>query len=254
MRTKVQFLEGSNGIALYFEVVFSGIRELLAHEDVTLQEWLQFAIRHMGIVVRESYLTTLGWRLVQGSDGTHTMERTTAAAAGGVQQGSLQPTNGLGLFMKCLNDGLPVSDPLPIIAKLSGLGRDILCVNTRAAARSTAGAMEGFRQLARNQPHLAMSALFQVPAGHPLIAQGVTVHQLPDGAGFPAGEPFLPAAQAADDPELDAMLDRIFQGEAAAGIGSPADFGDERLAMSMSMSMGMSMGMGMGMDMGMGFH
>ncbi|KAL2183474.1 hypothetical protein L209DRAFT_558927 [Thermothelomyces heterothallicus CBS 203.75] len=222
--------------------VYSSIREFLSDEDVTLQEWLQFAIKHMGIVVRESYLATLGWELVQDEDGTHKIER---AAAREVQS-YLQPTNGLGLFMNCLNDGLPVSNPLPIIAKLSGLTNDIICINNTqpgAAARST-DTMEGFRQFAKNHPHLAMSALFQVPAAHPLITQGVTVHQFPESAGFPATEPF-PMAQS-DDPELDAMLDRIFQGEGDVGIGNQANFGKERLMMSTSMSMGMGMGMGMG--------
>ncbi|KAL2172581.1 hypothetical protein VTG60DRAFT_4700 [Thermothelomyces hinnuleus] len=164
-------------------------------------------------------------------------------------QSYLQPTNGLGLFMNCLNDGLPVSNPLPIIAKLSGLTNDIICINTQpgAAARSN-NTMEGFRQFAKNHPHLAMSALFQVPAAHPLITQGVTVHQFPESPGFPATEPF-PVAQS-DDPELDAMLDRIFQGEGDVGIGNQANFGNERLMMSTSTSMSMGMGMGMGMGNG----
>ncbi|KAL2150018.1 hypothetical protein VTH82DRAFT_7694 [Thermothelomyces myriococcoides] len=222
--------------------VYSEIREFLSDEDVTLQEWLRFATKHMGIVVRESYLTTLGWRLVQDEDGTHKIERTETQGV----QSSLQPTNGLGLFMKCFNDGLPVSNPLPIIAKLSGLTNDIICINTQPGAETRSiDTMEGFRQLAKNHPHFAMSALFQVPAGHPLIAQGVTVHQLPDSAGFPATELF-PTTQSGD-PELDALLDRIFQGEGDADFSNQANFGDEHLAMSMRMNMDMDMDMSMGM-------
>ena len=47
-----------------------------------------------------------------------------------------------------------------------------------AQAKST-NAMDEFRQLAKSNPQLAMSALFQIPATHPLIAQGVSVHEVP---------------------------------------------------------------------------
>jgi hypothetical protein len=39
--------------------------------------------------------------------------------------------NGLGLFMMCLNDGLPMIYLVPIISKLSGLTNDVTCVNTQ---------------------------------------------------------------------------------------------------------------------------
>lgn len=54
-------------------------------------------------------------------------------------QSYVPPINGIGLFMNCLNDGLPVSNPLPVIAKLSDLANDIICINTQpgAAAKPT---------------------------------------------------------------------------------------------------------------------
>ena len=205
--------------------VYSVIREFLSDENITLQNWIQFAIKHMGIVVRESYLTALGWKLIRLDDGTHKVERTEIRAV----QSYLQPMNGLGLFMNCLNGGLPIANPLPIIAKLTDLTNDVICVNTQpgAATRST-NTMESFRQFAKNNPHLAMSALFQVPAAHPLISQGVTVHQLPDLA---KAEPFLTAQD--EDPELDAMMDRIFQGEGNGSLGSQGVAGSQFYTMGM---------------------
>ncbi|KAK4040703.1 hypothetical protein C8A01DRAFT_35263 [Parachaetomium inaequale] len=164
----------------------------------------------MGIVVRESYLTALGWRLVQLEDGTHKVERT---AIRGVQS-YLQLMNELGLFMNCLNDGLPVANPLLILAKLSDLTNDVICVNTQpgAAAKPTTNTMDGFRQFAKNNPHLAMSALFQVPAAHQLIAQGVTMHHN-------------------EDPDLDAILETILQGGGDGGLGNQGHLGNQLFPM-----------------------
>ncbi|KAH6641098.1 mating-type protein MAT alpha 1-domain-containing protein [Chaetomium tenue] len=153
--------------------VYSAIREFLAAENVTLQKWIQFAIKHMGIVVRESYLAALGWKLIQQDDGTHKLERT---ALRGIQS-CHQPMNGLGLFMNCLNGGLPVTNRLPIIAKLTALSNDVICVNTQTGpVVKPHNTLEGFYQFAKYNPHMAMSALFEVTTTHPLITQGVTVH------------------------------------------------------------------------------
>jgi hypothetical protein len=152
----------------------------------------------MGIVVRDKYMATLGWQLLQLQDGTHKVLRTHTRPV----QSSLQPMNGLGLFMNCLNDGLPIADPVPIISKLSGLTNDIICINTHpGAAPQLTNTMEAFRQFARTHPQLAMSALWQVPVTHPLISQGVSVHNVED----------LPVPGAEDeDAELEAMLDQIY--------------------------------------------
>jgi hypothetical protein len=208
--------------------VYSAIRGFLASDNVSLQTWIQFAIKHLGIVVRERYLATLGWELVQLDDGTHKIERT----ANRPVPSYLQPMNGFGLFMNCLNDGLPVANPLPIIAKLSGLTNDVICINTQlGAAAKPANSMDGFRQFAKTHPQLAMSALFQVPAAHPLITQGVTVHDITQMNALPAAEPLFMVQN--DDPELDAMLDRIFRGEVDETIGNPANLGNQYFTMGM---------------------
>ncbi|KAK4102750.1 hypothetical protein N658DRAFT_494787 [Parathielavia hyrcaniae] len=204
--------------------VYSAIRELLSDDNVSLQTWIQFAIKHMGIVVRERYLTSLGWELIQLNDGTHKLERTSIQSV----QSYLQPTNGFGLFMNCLNDGLPVANPLPIIAKLSGLTNDVICINTElGSAAKPANSIDGFRQFAKTHPQLAMSALFQVPAAHPLITQGVTVHDVTPMSNLTAPETFFMVQN--DDPELDAMLDKIFRGE---GDGS-TNLGNQFFTMGM---------------------
>ncbi|KAK4133413.1 hypothetical protein BT67DRAFT_462946 [Trichocladium antarcticum] len=214
--------------------VYSAIREFLSAENVSLQNWIQFGIKHLGIVGRDSYLTTLGWELVQLSNGTHKLQRTATRAV----QSYLQPMNGLGLFMNCLNDGLPVDNPLPVIAKLSGLANDIICINTRMGdAPKPASAMEGFRQFVKSHPQLAMSALFQVPAAHPMIAQGVAVnHHIPEIPGMPAHEPFF--LEQTDDPELDDMLDKIFRGEDDGSLGSQAGMGPGSQFFAMGMGNG----------------
>lgn len=201
--------------------VYSAIRDFLADENVSLQNWINFSIKPLGIVVRDNYLAALGWELIKLDDDTHKLERTATQ----VVQSYVQPMNALGLFMNCLNHGLPVSDPLPIIAKLSGLSNDVICVNTQpgAPAKPT-NTMEGFRQFAKNNPHLAMSALFQVPAAHPLISQGVSVHQFSDMGAVQADEPMFMVQD--EDPELDAMLNQIFR-EGAGNLGNQGDLGSQ---------------------------
>ena len=208
--------------------VYSAIREFLSVENVSLQNWIQFAMKHLGVVVRENYLAALGWKLVRLEDGTHTLQR----AANRVVQSYTQPLNGLGLFMNCLNDGLPVTNPLPIIAKLSGLINDVICINTQLGeAVKPTNTMAGFRQFAKNHPQLAMSALFQLPATHPAITQGVTVHHLPQVSDLSANEPFFMTQS--DDSELDAMLDEMLRGEGDGSLGIQAGMGHQFYTMGM---------------------
>jgi hypothetical protein len=206
--------------------MYSVIREFLTDEDVSLQNWIQFSTKHLGIVVRGSYLTSLGWELIQLDDGTHMVERTAIRSV----QSYVQPTNGLGLFMSCLNDGLPVSNPLPIIAKLSDLANDAICINTQLgpAAKPT-NTTDGFRQLAKNNPQLAMSALFQVPVAHPLIMQGVSVHHASNA--LPAAEPLFMVQN--EDPELDAMLENIFRGDGDGSLNNQPNLGSQYYGMGM---------------------
>ncbi|KAK0747268.1 hypothetical protein B0T21DRAFT_405914 [Apiosordaria backusii] len=139
-------------------------------------------------------------------------------------QSYVQPTNGLGLFMNCLNDGLPVSNPL------SDLANDVICINTQLGpAAKPNNTMDGFRQLAKNNPQLAMSALFQVPVTHPLITQGVSVHHVPNA--LPAAEPLFMVQN--EDPELDAMLENIFRGDGDGSLSNQPNLGNQYYGMGM---------------------
>ncbi|KAK4242062.1 hypothetical protein C8A03DRAFT_11712, partial [Achaetomium macrosporum] len=117
----------------------------------------------------------------------------------------LHPMNGFGLFMNCLNDSLPITDPVSLIARLSGLTNDIICINTQpGAVPQFTNTMEGFRQFARNHPQLVGALAGTCNSSHPLTTQGVTVHNLQE---LP-----IPGAED-DDPELDAMIDQMFMDE-----------------------------------------
>ncbi|KAK4032298.1 mating-type protein MAT alpha 1-domain-containing protein [Parachaetomium inaequale] len=209
--------------------VYSSIREFLSDENVSLQNWIQFAIKHMGIVVRESYLTTLGWKVVQLGKGTPKVERTTTRGV----QSYLQPTNALELFMNCLNDGLPVANPLPIIATLSDLTNDIICVNTQvgAAAKPT-NSIDSFCQPDKSQPYFTLPAHFEIAAAHPIIPQGVTVHRFLEISAFPAVAPFFMTGDGGS--ELNVMPERFLQDEGNDEIGSQANVGNQYFAMGMS--------------------
>jgi hypothetical protein len=89
--------------------------------------------------------------------------------------------------------------------------------------------MDGFRQLAKNNPQLAMSALFQVDVAHPLITQGVSVHHIPNG--MPAVEPFFMVQN--EDPELDAMLEKIFSGDGDGSLNDQHNLGNQYFGMGM---------------------
>lgn len=200
--------------------VYSAVREHLADQKVSLQMWIQSAVKPLGIVARDSYLETLGWQLVQLEDGAHTLARVANRSVHSYSQ----PMNALGLFMSCLNDGLAVANPVPIISKLSDLANDVICINTQfgdSTAEPATNIMKGFRQFAKTHQQLAMSALFQLPQSHPTIAQGVAVHHV--GEGLPAPQTFLNSRDyivPPEDAELEEMLNRIFRGEAEAPLGN----------------------------------
>nr|CCD57798.1 putative mat-A1 protein [Neurospora sublineolata] len=107
--------------------VYSSIRTYFEQENVTLQLWIHYAIGHLGVIRRDNYMTSFGWNLVQLPNGTHDLERTALPL---VQQ-NLQPMNGLSLFTKCLENGLPLANPHPVIAKLSDPSYDMIWMNKR---------------------------------------------------------------------------------------------------------------------------
>ncbi|KAK4117604.1 hypothetical protein N656DRAFT_699532 [Canariomyces notabilis] len=159
--------------------VYSAIRDLLEDQNISLQDWIQAAVKPLGIVARDSYLATLGWEMVQLEDGTNTLQRGAAPPL----QSSRQPMNVLGLFTQCLNEGLQVVNPGPIVAKLIDAAKDVICINSQPGgdAAKTFNTMDGFRRLAQNNPQLTMSALFDMPLGNPIVSQGITTHYAPDG-------------------------------------------------------------------------
>jgi hypothetical protein len=180
---------------------YSTIRALLAKEKVTLQIWISYAVRVLGIVARDRYMDAMGWTLLEHDDGTYKLERT---AAPNVQH-NMQPMNGLSLFLQCLQDGLPIADPEPVITLLSGAKGDVLCISTTkgvtkrakrprakhsSSARTTRTASttttvdNQLLQMAKTNPNLAMSQLFQIPEMHPWLVDGVRVVSIDSAAGL----------------------------------------------------------------------
>ncbi|KAK4170632.1 Mat sexual cell fertilization-promoting factor [Triangularia setosa] len=154
--------------------VYSTIRDQLNEHNVTLQTWIQFAVISLGIAPRMTYMDTLGWILTRLDDGTHTLQRNSTHNMVPIHQ-IQQPMNGLGLLLNCLNGGLPISDPQMMISQLSDPAFDVLCINTSQSG--TFDTMSSFRRLAKQNPGLAMSSLFQVPVTDPMITQGVVMHE-----------------------------------------------------------------------------
>jgi hypothetical protein len=164
---------------------------------------------------RTRYMEAMG-TLLEDDDGTHKLERTAAPNA----QHSMRPMNGLGLLLRCLREGLPVADPEPLVALLSGGQGGVLCINTTkgvakrgkrsraepfSRARTTRTAPTTTRtapttttrtaptttaidnpllQMAKTAPTLAMAQLFQIPERHPWLADGVRVVSVDSAAGL----------------------------------------------------------------------
>ena len=67
-------------------------------------------------------MEAMGWTLLEHDDGTYKLERTAVPKV----QHNMQPMNGLSLFLQCLQDGLPIADPEPLMALLSGAKGDVM--------------------------------------------------------------------------------------------------------------------------------
>jgi len=208
--------------------VYSAIRTFLEAEKITLQIWIQHTVSHLGIIARHDYMANLGWHLVQLDSGTHTLQRTVGIPA---IRRQLQPINGLGLFKKALESGLPVANPQLIIAKLSDPSYDLICMNSQPDFSSQSSDMEGgFRRFVKDHPELAMSALFQVPSDRSL---GTTVYQVDDGSLHP----HLDLSHTAhyqgghedtgvftdEGSQMDAMLGTILNNDDAGNFGDGSD-------------------------------
>lgn len=179
---------------------YSTIRALLVEEKVTLQIWISYAVQVLGIVARDRYMEAMGWTLLEHDDGTYKLERTGAPNV----QHNMQPMNGLSLFLQCLQDGLPISDPEPLMSLLSGTKGDVMCISTtkgtkrakRSRAKPSASAKttrtasattaidNQLLQMVKTNPNLAMAQLFQIPEMHPWLADGVQVVSIDSAAGL----------------------------------------------------------------------
>jgi hypothetical protein len=235
---------------------YSTIRALLAREKVTLQIWISYAVQVLGIVARDRYMEAMGWTLLEHDDGTYKLERTAPPHV----QHTMQPMNGLGLFLQCLQDGLPVADPEPLMALLSGEKGDVMCINTtkgvtkrakrsrakppssarptRTAPPTTTTADNPLLQMAKTNPNFAMAQLFQIPEMHPWLADGVQVVSIDSAAGLERAAhhinqghpgPMDTPAHTREPPMGDAEFEAMFNGiiaEMSAGARPGAAQGD----------------------------
>ncbi|KAK3944015.1 mating-type protein MAT alpha 1-domain-containing protein [Diplogelasinospora grovesii] len=147
--------------------VYSAIRIFLEKEDISLQDWIHYAVNHLGIIPRESYVATLGWQVVLRQDGIFELVRKSVPPI----QHNLQLMNGLDLFRRCFDSGLPVSDPQPIFDRLSDPGLDLMCMNTQQP--NPVDVVDTLQDLVSHNPAAAMSALFAVSAGHPMTTKAI---------------------------------------------------------------------------------
>nr|CCD57789.1 putative mat-A1 protein [Neurospora pannonica] len=146
--------------------VYSSIRTYLEEEKVTLQLWIHYAVGHLGVITRDNYMASFGWNLVQLPNGTHDLERTALPLV----QHNLQPMNGLCLLTKCLESGLPLANPHPVIAKLSDPSYDMIWFNKRPHRQ------QGHAGQTDNS-ELGVSALF--PRNHAVAAEVDGIANLP---------------------------------------------------------------------------
>ncbi|KAK1826506.1 mating-type protein MAT alpha 1-domain-containing protein [Podospora conica] len=225
---------------------YSTIRALLAEEKVTLQIWISYAVQVLGIVARDRYMEAMGWTLLEHEDGTYKLERTAATNV----QHTMQPMNGLNLFLQCLQDGLPIANPEPLMALLSGAKGDVMCINTNKVnkrakrsrtkvssvaktsqtASTTTAADNQLLQMAKTNPSLAMSQLFQIPEMHPWLSNGVQViaidsaaalemaaHQINQGHSGPMDTSTHTPEPPMGDDEFEAMFSGIIA-EMSTGV------------------------------------
>nr|Q02292.1 RecName: Full=Mating type protein A-1; Short=Mt A-1 [Neurospora africana]AAB31846.1 mating-type A idiomorph [Neurospora africana] len=175
--------------------VYSSIRTYLEQEKVTLQLWIHYRVRHLGVIIRDNYMASFGWNLVQLPNGTHDLERTALPLV----QHNLQPMNGLCLFTKCLESGLPLANPHPVIAKLSDPSYDMIWFNKRPHRQ------QGHAGQTYNS-ELGVSALF--PCNHAVAAAVDGITDLPLSHWLQQGD-F--GTEAGFSPQFETLLDSILE-------------------------------------------
>jgi len=155
---------------------YSAIRPLLADQKITFQAWIAYAINPLGIVKRDQYMTAMGWTLLQDDEGSYKLEQTGGPMI--PRAGKLM--SGLNLLMLCLKGGLPVANPRQMIKILSNRSGDVMHIKTSTAATRAASVKtsDPLLAMARNNPTMAMSRLFEIPLDHAWVADGVQVRHI----------------------------------------------------------------------------
>lgn len=148
--------------------VYSSIRTDLEEQKVTLQLWIHYAIGQMGLIDRDHYMASFGWRLGQTRNGTTDLFRTAIPMV----RRSLQPMNGLCLLIKCLQSGLNkhLTNPHPVIAKLQDPSFDMIWINKPSHHQ------QGHTDQADNS-ELRMPSIF--PSNHAVSAEVDGIANLP---------------------------------------------------------------------------
>nr|AAN77071.1 mating type protein A-1 [Sordaria sclerogenia] len=146
--------------------VYSSIRTDLEEEKVTLQLWIHYAIGQMGLIDRDHYMASFGWRLGQTRNGTTDLFRTAIPMV----RRKLQPMNGLCLLIKCLQSGLHLTNPHPVIAKLQDPSFDMIWINKPSHHQ------QGHTDQADNS-ELRMPSIF--PSNHAVAAEVDGIANLP---------------------------------------------------------------------------
>lgn len=152
---------------------YSAIRALLTEQKISLQVWMAHATDPLGIVKRDQYMASMGWTLLRDEEGSYKLERT----GGRLVPRAGKITSRLNLLMSCLQGGLPVANPRQMIKILSDRSSQVMHMTT-----ATAGAREppvktsdALLAMARSNPAMAMSRLFEIPPDHAWVANGVQV-------------------------------------------------------------------------------
>nr|O13595.1 RecName: Full=Mating type protein mtA-1 [Sordaria equina]CAA75439.1 mating type protein [Sordaria equina] len=177
--------------------VYSSIRTDLEEQNVTLQLWIHYAIGQMGLIDRDHYMASFGWRLGQTRNGTTDLFRTAIPMV----RRNLQPMNGLCLLIKCLESGLSkhLTNPHPIIAKLQDPSFDMIWINKPPHHQ------QGHTDQADNS-ELGMPSLF--PGNHAVAAEVDGIANLPLSHRTQQGD-F--GTEPGFSTQFDTMLDSILE-------------------------------------------
>jgi hypothetical protein len=155
--------------------VYSEIRGFLSQESLSLQDWIQAASPHLGIVPRQDYMETMGWQLNQSESSSHQLKRTSQH----VIVIDIPLTNGLSLFTSCLDNNLHVVNPRPIIDHLSKPSNNVILMDNRrrnVRAEPSQAPKAGSRSWCDDNSVAAVSDIFGLAPNDQSIANGVDAY------------------------------------------------------------------------------